>query len=150
MMTSNSALLRKAAVHMPFAAALLGMVIVFGGIALFYFENPVPRITTIAVGIFVIISGIWFAANPFLKNERRYLGLRAEVNQFIQLTRTLNRTAVEKRGQEDFEQAKAAMHESVERMALLAGAEGVVADRPSPGLSVTTGSGTKQAATRAS
>ena len=149
MMTSNSALIRKAAVHMPFAAALLGMGIVFGGVALFYFENPVPRIATIAAGIFVILSGIWFAANPFLKNERRYIGLRAEVDRFINLTRTLNRTAVENRGQEDFERAKAAMHESVERMGVLAGKERDATEQAGPGLSVTNGSGTKKPEARA-
>ncbi len=149
MMTSNSAFIRKAAVHMPFAAALLGMGIVFGGVALFYFENPLARIITITLGVFVILSGIWFAANPFLKNERRYIGLRAEVDRFIKLTRTLNRTAVEKRGQEDFEHAKAAMHESVERMGVLAGKEKGANEQTAPELSVTNGSGTKQREARA-
>ncbi len=149
MMTSNSTLLRKAAAHMPFAAALMGMAIVFGGIALFYFESSLARVATVAVGVLVLIAGIWFEANPFLKNERRYIGLRAEVNRFIKLTRRLNRSAVEKEHRDKFEQAKAAMHDSVERMAVLAGRTGAAAEHGSPDLSVTNGSGTKQTAARA-
>lgn len=146
MTTSSSPLLRKAAASMPFTAAILGMAIVFGGITLFFIASSALQVVTIALGVFVILSGIWFASNPFLKNERRYTELRSEVDRFIQLARRLNRAAVENRSREEFEQAKAAMHESVERMAMLAGKEKTATEQGPPKLSVTNGSGTKQAA----
>ncbi len=72
----------------------------------------------VAVGILFLLAGTWYAANPFFKDDREYLRLpmRAEVDRFTGLLRQLNAAAVEDRTGPEFEQAKAAMHESVERM----------------------------------
>lgn len=77
----------------------------------------------VILGLVIVLVGFWYAANPILTSERRYLALRSEVNGFITLVRRLNTLAVTRGSSEEFQQIKAAMLESVERMAELAGKE---------------------------
>ena len=122
---------RKLANYLPFISAIVGMSIVFGGIAIFYVENPTTRVATIAGGMLVFLAGMWFAANPYITNERRYVGLRGEVDDFIGLVRQLNRAAVGIDPAERFGRIKAEMHDSVERLAVLAGRE-LTSSQPVP------------------
>ena len=122
-MNSKPNFLRRAAKHLPVTAAILGMMLVFASILFLYFAHPTARIITVSIGMIVFVGGMWYAANPFIKNERRFLKLRAEVDQFIALARDLNRDSIAG-DSEAGERVKAAMHESVERIGGLAGKAG--------------------------
>ena len=110
---------RKIAAKMPFIAAFVGMTIVFAGLAVFYFQNPGARLASVSVGTLMMVGGMWYAANPFVKNARRFLKLRAEMDDFIRMARVLNDAAVV--DEHELDRAKAAMHQSVDRMAQFAG-----------------------------
>jgi len=113
---------RRLVRNVPFLVAVVGMTLVFAGVVLLYPQNTTVGIAVVAGGIFSLLMGVWYAANPYLKSERRYLGLRAEVDGFIGLVRQLNAAACA--GQpEEVQGVTAQMHESVERLRDLAGKE---------------------------
>ncbi len=124
-MNNKPNFLRRAAKHLPVTAAILGMMLVFASVLFLYFEHPNARIITVSIGMIVFLGGMWYAANPFIKNERRFLKLRAEIDQCIALARDLCDASIAG-DSEVGERTKAAMHESIERMGELAGK----ADRP--------------------
>lgn len=98
------------------ATALLGAFLAF---------DPIVR--AVFVGFGLLLSFAAGARLPYalLLNERRYLQLRREVDQFIWLARELNAAALEARrnsaGEAKFGDLRAAMQESLERMTLFAG-----------------------------
>ena len=100
-------------------AVILGMTLVFASVVL-YFEHAATRVGLVSVGMLLLVAGAWFADNPYLKSQRRYLKLRAEVDGFIALARELN-AAADPRVSQELNRVNAAMHESVDRMAQLAG-----------------------------
>ena len=111
---------RRLAYHLPFLVTVVGMILVFAGVVLLYPRNTNVGIAVVAVGIFSLLMGVWYAGHPYLKSEWRYLGLRAEVNGFVGLVRQLNAAACA--GQSERVQGVTAeMHDSVERMRDLAG-----------------------------
>ena len=113
---------RRLARYVPFFAAVVGMTLVFAGVVSLYPRNTNVGIAVVATGIFSLLMGVWYAGNPYLKSEWRYLGLRAEVEGFIGLVRQLNAAACA--GQPERVQGMTAeMHESVDRMRDLAGKE---------------------------
>ena len=99
------------------------MTLVFAGVVLLYPQNTNVGIALVAGGVFSLLMGVWYAAHPFLKDKRRYLGLRGEVYRLIGLVRQLNDAACAKQP-ERVQGMMAEMHESVERMRDLAGKEG--------------------------
>ncbi len=101
------------------AAAVVGMTMILGSIVLF-FETDYGRIAGVSGGMLTLLGAVWYAANPFLKNRRRYLPLRAEVNKFIKLVSELHSAAVNGLP-EEIERTRSAMHESIERMVAAAG-----------------------------
>ncbi len=117
-MTSRPSLGRRIAAQLPVVSAVLGLTTVIGSVAFFYFDRVAMTVAAVSVGILLMLTGTWYAANPFFKDDREHLKLpmRAEVDRFTALLRQLNAAAIENRGGPEFEQAKAAMHESVERM----------------------------------
>ncbi len=118
-MTSEATLIRKVLRYLPTAAAAAGMIVIFGSIV-FFFETDYGRIAGVTGGMLMLLGAVWYAANPFFKNRRRYLRLRTEVNQFIDLVRELHIEAVN--GQpEEIERTRSAMHESIERMVAAVG-----------------------------
>ena len=66
----------------------VGTVLVFGAVVLVY--NLTMQIILVLLGLVLIDAGIWKLTAPFLPNERRYNGLRAEVKRFLELVRHLN------------------------------------------------------------
>ena len=76
---------------------------------------------SVTFGLAVLITSVWFAANPFIHNGRRYLALREEVDEFIGLVRELNRQALEMGPPEDIEGTRTRMHEVVDHMVAEAG-----------------------------
>ena len=79
---------------------------------------------TVALGLLVAFLGFLYGVNPFFTNERRYLALRREVDDFVGLVRRLNTAAITPDRDEEFEVLKAAMHDSVDRMGAYAGVVG--------------------------
>ena len=119
-MRNEMTLIRKVIRYMPMAAAVVGMTMTLGSIA-FFFETDYGRIAGVTGGMLMLLAAIWYAANPFLRNQRRYLPLRAEMEAFIKLVSELNATAVNGGAAEEIERTKSAMHEVVERMVAAAG-----------------------------
>ena len=91
------------------------------GSIVFYFETDYGRIAGVTAGMLMLLGATWYAANPFLKNRRRYLPLRAETEAFIKLVSELNATAVKGGAAEEIERTRSAMHGAVERMVAAAG-----------------------------
>ena len=122
-MTGSTDWTRKIIPHVPFVMAIVGIIIVFGGIALFDLESPTAKIGSIATGVLLFLCGFFIASNPFFKNQRRYGGLRGRLDDFIGLVRRLNKAAGGRSIPEQFHRTKSEMHALVERMAMLAGEE---------------------------
>ena len=102
--------------------AVVGITVVFAGVVSLWSWSTNVGIAVVAVGTFSLLMSVWYAANPYLRSEWRYLGLRAEVDGFIGLVRQLNAAACA--GQPERVQGLTAeMHESVERMRDVAGKE---------------------------
>ncbi len=110
---------RRLARSLPLIGMVLGMTVVFASVVL-YFEQATTRVVVVSVGMLLLVAGAWFADNPYLKSQRRYLKLRAEVDGFIALARELN-AAADPRVSQELKRVNVAMHESVDRMAQLAG-----------------------------
>ena len=104
-----------------------GALVVFLALLFITDEDPYVRLAIVLVGILIIEAGVWKLTTPLLPNDRKYLGLRAEVDDFILLVRALNRTTLEARTTGDEEPANEVreildlMHSSVDLMAELAG-----------------------------
>ena len=79
------------------------------------------RLVSVTFGLGILVASIWFAANPFLRNTRRFVPLRREVDVFIDLVRLLNRQVTENADSAEIEASKARMHEAVERITEIAG-----------------------------
>ena len=118
-MTNEGTLIRKVMKNLPMGAAVAGMIMILGSIV-FFFETDYWRIAGAAGGMLLLLAAIWYAANPFLKNQRRYLPLRREVDKFIKLASQLNSAAVEGRP-EQVEQIRSAMHEAIDGIVEAAG-----------------------------
>ena len=110
---------RRLARSLPLIGVVLGMTVVFASVVL-YFGQATTRVGVVSVGMLLLVAGAWFADNPYLKSQRRYLKLRAEVDGFIALARELN-AAADPRVSQELKRVNVAMHESVDRMAQLAG-----------------------------
>lgn len=109
------------------ALAIIGTITVFLAVVLISDVNLQTRIITVLVGVLMIQAGVWKLTSPFLRNDRKYPELREEVDGFIVHIRSLNDAAVEARDvgtdgpRVRFHGIRDAMHESVDRMAELAG-----------------------------
>ena len=125
-MTQSTDWKRKIIRHVPFVMATVGTIIVFGG---FYLESPAAKIGSISTGLLLFLGGFFVASNPFFKNQRRYTGLRGQIDDFIGLVRQLNKAAGSGGIPEQFHRTKSEMHASVERIAMLAGEEEELATR---------------------
>jgi hypothetical protein len=107
--------------YIGLVAAIAGLSIVVasfflvGNISLWYL--------TVMAGLLLAMGGFLYGAHPFLTSERRFTGLRLEVDRFIGLVRDLNTAARPAGSPEEFERVKREMLRSVERMAELAGKE---------------------------
>ncbi len=107
---------------------VLGMVTVFAAVLLIPPANLQVQLVVVLVGVLLIEAGVWGLTKPFLPNERYYLSLREEVDDFIDLVRQLNTAAIDKRSgreasAEAFDQTLEELHASVRSMGRLAGVE---------------------------
>jgi uncharacterized membrane protein YfbV (UPF0208 family) len=104
---------------------IAGVVVILS--AMLFVRELRVQIAVVVFGILLIEAGIWNLAQRVLPDERKYLALRVEGDQFIALIRNLNAAALAQRAndtpenQQAFDDVREAMHEAVERMADVAG-----------------------------
>lgn len=104
---------------------IVGVVVILA--AVLFVQELRLQLAVVVVGLFLVEAGVWNLSQWILPNDRQYIGLRAEGDHFIMLIRRLNEAAVQLKEVDDdanrraFEAAREAMHESVDRMAQLAG-----------------------------
>ena len=107
---------------------IAGMAIVFASMLLL--TDLTAQVMVVLVGVLTIEAGVWQLTNPFMPNERRYLALREEVDDFIGLVRQLNTAGVIVReeasvqARSELEGVREAMLRSLDRMAEVAGQTG--------------------------
>ena len=107
--------------YIPVATAILGVTLGISSVVFFYVEDDLRRLVSVTLGLAILMTSVWFAANPFLHNGRRYLALREEVDEFIGLVRELNLQALEMGPPEDIEGSRTKLHEAVDHMVAEAG-----------------------------
>ena len=84
-------------------------------------------LTVVVLGILAVEVGLCQLASRYFRRGRKYLALRAEVEQFLTLVRQLNTAAMALKkhdlpeNREAFEEIYSAMHQEVERIADAAG-----------------------------
>lgn len=105
--------------YVGLTAAVVGVTIVVS--AFLFLNDFFWWYITVGLGLLIAVLGFLYGVNPFFTSERRYLSLRAEVDDFIGLVRLLNRAVVAEEGGEALGRLNGKMHESVERMMEKAG-----------------------------
>lgn len=120
-MTNRKRGTRALTTYIPVVTAILGITLVVTSVVFFYVESDLRRLMSVTLGLGIILMSVWFAANPIIKNSRRFESLRGKVDEFLDLTRLLNELVVEGAQPEDLARTTAKMHEAVERMVAEAG-----------------------------
>jgi hypothetical protein len=98
--------------------ALTGIVIIFFQLVLI--AETRLQVIVVLLGILLNQIGTWGLAGHVMPERRKYLQLRSEVDRFLGLVRRLNTDAVNGHDA-GMDEAKAAMHQSVDHMASVAG-----------------------------
>jgi hypothetical protein len=126
--TEPTSFRRKFNRYVSLVTAVIGVLVILS--SFLFTGNLQAWYASVVIGLVIVLIGFWYGANPILTNERRYLALRSEVDDFIGLVRKLNREAVRSGPSEEFQQIKAAMLESIQRMTEFAGKD---SEPPAPG-----------------
>lgn len=126
--TEPTSFRRKFNRYVSLVTATIGVLVILS--SFLFTGNLQAWYASVVIGLVIVLIGFWYGANPILTNERRYLALRSEVDDFIGLVRKLNREAVTSGPSEEFQQIKAAMLESIQRMTEFAGKD---SEPPAPG-----------------
>jgi hypothetical protein len=95
---------------------LVGVTLVVTDVAFFYVESDVRGLVSVTLGLAILISSVWFAANPFRRGTRRYRFFRREIGHFLGLAQLLNKQIVAEAEPEYLGRIKAKMHRTVDRM----------------------------------
>ena len=93
-MTNRKAGTRTLSSYLPPATTLVGVTLVVTGVAFFYVESDVRGLVSVTIGLAILISSVWFAANPFRRGTRRYRFFRREIAHFLNLAQLLNKQIV--------------------------------------------------------
>ena len=115
-MTNRKAGTRTLTSYLPLATMLVGVTLVVTGVAFFYVESDVRGLVSVTIGLAILISSVWFAANPFRRGTRRYRFFRREIAHFLNLAQLLNKQIVAEAEPEFLGRIKAKMHRTVDRM----------------------------------
>lgn len=99
------------------ALAVGGIVVVLLQVLLMAYTRT--QVTIVLAGILINQVGVWGVASRMLPERRLYLPLRREVRHFIDMVREMNDVAAIEAS--DIEDVRRRMHESVDRMATVAG-----------------------------
>ncbi len=90
-------------------------------------SNVLHQMALAGVGFVVVLIGSWRLYRPLLPDERRFGALRREVDDFLDMVRLMNRESLMLKKADGehrlgaLQELQAAMHDSVDRMALYAG-----------------------------
>ena len=103
----------------PLVGSLVGVIIILTTVIMV--AESVSTVVMVAIGILLLEVSIWYAANPIFTNGRQYLGLRSELDRFIDSVRQLNRVATRPDTEDEVKRINAEMHESVDSMVRMAG-----------------------------
>ena len=104
---------------------LLGVCVTLG--AVLFLEALHVRVAIVVLGLLLIETGVWKLAHQLLPSERQFHSLRSEGERFLLLIRHLNDAALALQDhdgpetREAFADVREMMHQSVERMAEVAG-----------------------------
>ena len=91
---------------MSLTGSALGSVFIF-------VEDDFRRILGVTAGLFCLLLAVYYAAHPFIKNERHYPELRGEVVRFVGFAKELHHAAI--RGdEEEFESIRGRVPAQVE------------------------------------
>jgi len=105
----------------------LGIGIIFTAVILSPSLTVQMQLPIALVGVLLMEAGVWGLSSKVFPSERRYIDLRAEGDNIIQLIRRLNSAAVARDQGVDvdgrFQATLDEMHDSVKRMAELASRE---------------------------
>jgi hypothetical protein len=107
--------------YVPHAAVIIGLILVLSGLAVV--DTRIALYSRVIAGVVLVLAGYLYAQHPFLTSERRYTALRGEVENFIDLVRKLNRTAIAIGGGPEYDEVTTAMRECLSRIEKLAGKE---------------------------
>lgn len=114
-MSFHGSLGRLIARRTPFVASTIGVVIVLGSVMTILMPYDWPRIVATAIGTLFFVIATWYAAHPYMTNERRNPRLRSDVDDFILLVREMHRAALADDAKH-LDRVVAEMHEAVELM----------------------------------
>lgn len=105
--------------YAPLTMLLVGLILIVSNLAV---TTPaLGNYATVIGGGLLVLAGYLYRSGPFLTSERKYTSLRDEVDNFIELVRQLNRTAVAIGGGPEFDEVTDALRESLKRIEELAG-----------------------------
>ena len=94
-MTTHTSFWRRLSARAPLLASMAGMSLVLTSVVFFFVEDDLRRILGVTAGLFFLLLAIWYAAHPFFREERIYLELRRDIEEFIGLTRQLHYAAIQ-------------------------------------------------------
>lgn len=97
---------------------LAGIAVILGPVMTV--TDSIPVLALVLLGIIMLEAGVWGLARRVLPEEREYLGLRMEVENFLRLVRELNGLAVEGDGA-GVRATEDHLHRQVERIVRAAG-----------------------------
>lgn len=106
----------------PLMAVIIGLIFILSSLG--SVSTQTAFYARVIGGVVFVMAGYFYGSHPFLTSERRYTALRAEVDNFIDLVRKLNRTAIAIGGGPEYDEVTTAMRECLERIEKAAGKEG--------------------------
>ena len=112
-MATPTSLWRRLGARAAVVTSMAGTTIVLTSVIFFFVEDDSRRILGVVVGLLFLALAIYYAAHPFLKDERSYQDLRREVQHFLDLTRELHYAAI-RRDAAAFESIKGRVPAQVE------------------------------------
>jgi len=101
----------------------LGIGVIFTAVLISSSLDIQQQLPLALIGVLLMEAGVWGLSSKVFPNERRYIDLREEGDNIIELIRKLNAAAVAReKGEDDagFQATLDEMHDSVKRMAELA------------------------------
>ena len=111
--TTHISLWRRFGTRAALVAGMAGITITMSSAVFFFIEDELSRIIGVTAGLFCLLLAIWYAAHPFVKNERHYPELRREVYKFVDLAKKLHYAAIG-RDEAAFESIEEEVHAQVE------------------------------------
>lgn len=100
------------------AMAVVGVIVVL--VPVISLADSAWQIVTVVVGLLLIEAGVWNAVLRLAPEDRKFTGLRREVDRFLDDVRELNLHAID--GDRDgIEEVRGRLHERVDVMAEVAG-----------------------------